>query len=538
MSYDHIKRNFPEGFTDVQQPCEQEKYRYNHEKNDDKLLWDEMECNNEQQFEELLEDLVKEHEADGMYIILAQILSLIRIEKYDMAFVGLHYILKVADNCVEERDPFIKGILGDILTQLFSVAIDNMDDLDQMYLATIGFMCDGEESGFRTYIQEIIIRDYERITEKVLHMNSHDLILEYCYCLLKYDLDQQLTSLMIHIIEIEWPFLEANIGEKQFAKFLWYAYYLKLDDKFVDISSCGNIDGITSQHRDIMLYKKYYELKNSVSPSKDRVMELKQLFEQSQLFRRKEKIRVWGSIKCYMDPLLQSLDRSKKTIPNRKITTKIVQIKKKVEWCPYCVEIKLTKQEFIVQGRNRITYELGRQIVFPLLTCEKCKRTFVNHEMKEQLCKALEPDEIKIYSYSRMVIEPASPTLPRTVKYAPIAEPDDSNSTYFAWPSTEASESNGEAAQESNFRQETDLYRLGYRITGLNRYGRWDVLVRRAIPSMTLKEIVYTIARNVRLRKSQSGGRVKYAHAIAEWEHDLKRLKDEYYHYNFDWPRY
>ncbi|SDO86877.1 hypothetical protein SAMN04487897_1257 [Paenibacillus sp. yr247] len=109
---------------------------------------------------------------------------------------------------------------------------------------------------------------------------------------------------------------------------------------------------------------------------------------------------------------------------------------------------------------------------------------------------------------------------------------------YFAWPSTEAKESQGQSDKEGNFREETDLHRLGYRITGLNRIQRWDVLVRKVIPKMTLKEIVYTIARNVRLRKSQAGGKTKFAYAIAEWEHDLKSLKQEYYKSNFSWPQY
>lgn len=42
---------------------------------------------------------------------------------------------------------------------------------------------------------------------------------------------------------------------------------------------------------------------------------------------------------------------------------------------------------------------------------------------------------------------------------------------------------------ETTFKEETALHRLGYKITGLNRTERWDVLVRKAIPQSFLKTL-------------------------------------------------
>jgi hypothetical protein len=108
----------------------------------------------------------------------------------------------------------------------------------------------------------------------------------------------------------------------------------------------------------------------------------------------------------------------------------------------------------------------------------------------------------------------------------------------FEWPSTEAEETTSPGSNDGLFKEESNLRRLGYRITGLNRLQRWDILVRKVIPRLPLKEIVYTIANNVKLRKRQVGGKDKFAYAISEWEHDLKRLKQEYYKSNFTWPQY
>jgi hypothetical protein len=108
----------------------------------------------------------------------------------------------------------------------------------------------------------------------------------------------------------------------------------------------------------------------------------------------------------------------------------------------------------------------------------------------------------------------------------------------FRWPGTEAPESPGDGDSEGEFQHETDLHRMGYRITGLSRARRWDVLTI-AVPRLGLKQVVETIANHIRLRKAQVGGADKYSHAIGEWEHDLKKLRSTYYRgsrANFQWP--
>ncbi len=111
--------------------------------------------------------------------------------------------------------------------------------------------------------------------------------------------------------------------------------------------------------------------------------------------------------------------------------------------------------------------------------------------------------------------------------------------TTFPWPSTEAEESTGAGEFEAEFRAETRLHKQGYRITGLSRADRWEVLRTKAVPNLGLEEVANTIARHCRTRKRQVGGRQKFSHAITEWEHDLARLKKEMYPGHgpwFAWP--
>lgn len=88
-------------------------------------------------------------------------------------------------------------------------------------------------------------------------------------------------------------------------------------------------------------------------------------------------------------------------------------------------------------------------------------------------------------------------------------------------------------------KEQTDLHKLGYRITGISRAKRWRVLTEVAMPKLGLKTVASTIANHCRMRRAQSGGEDRYAYAIAEWEHDLLRLKREFYDHGshaFTWP--
>lgn len=90
--------------------------------------------------------------------------------------------------------------------------------------------------------------------------------------------------------------------------------------------------------------------------------------------------------------------------------------------------------------------------------------------------------------------------------------------------------------EDSLFSEQSELNKMGYRISGSTREERWEVL-RRAIPALGLKKVVNIISANVRIRKRQKNGELKYQNAIAEWEYDLNQLKKKYYYDGFKWPK-
>ncbi|MBT2661657.1 hypothetical protein [Bacillus sp. ISL-45] len=81
---------------------------------------------------------------------------------------------------------------------------------------------------------------------------------------------------------------------------------------------------------------------------------------------------------------------------------------------------------------------------------------------------------------------------------------------------------------EGRFSDESDLHKLGYKITGLSRYKRWDILKNKAIPQLGLDRTVNIISGLIETRKLQEDGDIKFANAINEWNHDLSMLADYY----------
>jgi len=109
----------------------------------------------------------------------------------------------------------------------------------------------------------------------------------------------------------------------------------------------------------------------------------------------------------------------------------------------------------------------------------------------------------------------------------------------WQWPSTEAVETTRGGDDGRDRAEIGELRARGYQITGLTTRDRWGILVGRCLPDLGLERVAYIIAGLVKNAKRQTNGRIRYQHAIEEWESDLARLKREFYvpeARTFRWP--
>ncbi|OMD42672.1 hypothetical protein [Paenibacillus odorifer] len=533
------KENFDLGLNSVRSTFDQLEVWYREVNSENKILWEViLEIGSEAVWDKLFNALTDKHRDDSAAFIIKKIRELLERDKYSLALFGLNHLLIITNN--EEPSEFDKLSITLILDQMLSMDISDLDEMDRLLIDIMRWMKIASNSKLRGSVHEYLHANHAKVNQLIADTNSPDLILAYLYTLLAFDCYSPMRNMMEYLLDKEWPFLDTKLQEEQFAHFLWMSFYLSMDNVLLRVSKQSDYFVEQANLPEIILYKKYYAAKINRKNDDKTLEDIVALMTRGLIFEEPEKTKLWDEIIRFLQTRVNTSISTPELQTNIKKAEDIWQIKNKTDHCPHCSQSKLVKAKFLVDGFKKKSAQVQKQVMFELLTCERCLKVYTYDILNKNLNLALEPYKCKVkldpidYPPKKEVVKPIK-TIAKKVVTMPTAS---ITSGYFKWPSTEANESQGQSDREGNFREETDLHRLGYRITGLNRNQRWDVLVRKAIPKITLKEIVYTIARNIRLRKSQAGGKTKFAYAIAEWEHDLKRLKQEYYKSNFTWPQY
>lgn len=542
MNYCTFYDQFHQNFLNLQESFERMDSIFRETNSENELLWDVIcEYGNKDLLKKIFGQMVKLYHKQSISAVLNRTLLLLESSKLTLVIVGFRHLLH---NPYQDQltNDSLQLLFHEVLNRALYEAIPEDEEADQLYDEVFEFINDAALSKFRETVHEYLHSNHQKLSQLVIDTNSPNTILGYIRCLLSYDLYTGLRAVFDILLEKEWPFLDSNLEEEQFARFLWYAHYLDKDDWMLDVSKESIRFLTVSVVPEISLYQKYYELKNAKSLSETSINDFLALSNAGTLFNATEKEKLLEEVNRFLLSTRETAVVSE--VRNESpLAMEIWQVKNATKQCPTCKVGELGKDIFIVEGKTK-SGEVAKRVQAELMFCNDCNRIYTYDNMKQKLYRRLDPYKINIQ------LDPIDYPVNRTNKMTSV--PSISNASlaitpshisqttveYFKWPSTEVRESQGHSDSQSNFREETELHRLGYKITGLNRSKRWDILVRKAIPSLPLKEIVCTIARNVRLKKSQSGGKTKYAYAISELEHDLKRLKEEYYKYNFTWPQY
>ncbi|WP_298825353.1 hypothetical protein [uncultured Planococcus sp.] len=151
------------------------------------------------------------------------------------------------------------------------------------------------------------------------------------------------------------------------------------------------------------------------------------------------------------------------------------------------------------------------------------KEIYMVNEEFEKLLKRYSPLVIKYRQFSNIIHNDLKK---KNVEKANVQ----SNSDDVKQPSLYA------PTKDTLFSEQSELNKMGYRISGSTRGERWKVL-ERAVPELGLRKVVTIISANIRIRKRQLSDEQKYQHAITEWEYDLNRLNEKYYRGEFKWPK-
>ncbi|SDO86850.1 hypothetical protein SAMN04487897_1256 [Paenibacillus sp. yr247] len=220
-------------------------------------------------------------------VLLEKIRELLEQNKYSLAIVGLNHLLIIPKN--EDLMEKVQVSISNILDWMFSMNISDLDEMDRLLIETTRWMKMAARTNLRDSVHEYLHANHVKLNQFIADTNSPDLILAYLHTLLSFDFYNPMRVMMEYLLGVEWPFLDSKIQEEQFADFLWIAFYLSMDDVLIEISKESGRFIEQVQSPEILLYKKYYDVKNNREHHSQRSENIVALMDQSRLFEESEK---------------------------------------------------------------------------------------------------------------------------------------------------------------------------------------------------------------------------------------------------------
>lgn len=405
----------------------------------------------------------------------------------------------------DAADLFLKLVKPILMTEKITES-----EHDQLISEVIKLLSKMTDAPFYKTMNKFIKLKHEKILENVLFRNVPNIITEYMRMLLLLNHKEKVKESLIHILKIEWGFLDSSLTKEDFEFFLWYGYLFDLDEELIDQSS-SSLQWFNENSPGLSLY--FYFSKESNKEKYDFKLnrflsgEVLNKFEKNLIVRkiteeRKSLFSTFEKITEHIKPLIVIDKQIYPLIFNKfKLRNKKVKI-------PLYQKNKL----------NQIYYYIETDAVF---YSELISEFFILVEDYKKLEKQYSPLIIKtksVYSLSNLELNKSLEDIK------------------FAWPTTDVNpDIEYIEPDEKKLNDKSELNLLGYRITGINREQRWTIL-EKAVPKLGLKRVAYTISYNVKLRKGQKNGEKKYQYAISEWEYDLSKLKKHFYKQDFKWP--
>lgn len=369
--------------------------------------------------------------------------------------------------------------------------------------------------------------EHTAVFDYIVLTQNKTLIKKYLKVLLMFDLMHELKSSLITIIDSQWYKLESRLNDKDFAFLLWYSYLFGFDEDLIDYSKIS----LKSFNKEIIELNLYFYLNDAIRINKE-ILALKiEEFRKTSIFNSNEKKLV-----------IEKIKKSLTDKPNNE-TAAALEPKQKPEKAvvkrrPYNNKLYVIDEKNVNHFINK--YKLKRTNVY--LPLYKGLRDSIATGYTDKMAFA-SPDNSKVFltrKEVKQIMNENGNLTPKVREYTDSVSRDEKKKkkeikNAFEWPVTEIYQQKHDR-QDSILNDKSALMVMGYKITGLTRQKRWEIL-QRAVPKLGLKKVAYTIASHIKLRKGQKNGRNKFSYSISEWEYDLSKLKSVYYKKDFNWPQ-
>ncbi|MYL35571.1 hypothetical protein GLW05_18500 [Pontibacillus yanchengensis] len=369
--------------------------------------------------------------------------------------------------------------------------------------------------------------------------NSPEAITEMVRCYFTYALKEEL-QLIYNDLLIEWEFIDYDISEQQLSTILNIALIIGRDMELLDKMD-STLKYLEEPGTGLSLYQLYYDLNNGVidySTGKEKFDNIKNKTtviancEQHRLLSLLEHTLLKEHSEI-MDNTENKLKENKEEVTKQEVpsikTVKKLPIKTKFHPKKNVPFEKVSVSLAIYKFKNSKNIHEYSQTY--LLKSKGYQEYFITMKQLRKLKRDKEGYWIEVvYLDENFNFDKKS-----MLNLKDSIEPQQ-NDKNFKWPTTEINEETSESENNIDLNSKSALRDLGYRITGLSRKERWDILANKAVPKLGLKRVANMIAYLVRGRKSMKDGIKRNRNSITEWEYDLQKLKDKYYRKDFVWP--
>ncbi|OOE12491.1 hypothetical protein [Fictibacillus arsenicus] len=408
----------------------------------------------------------------------------------------------------------------------------NKDYSNECYYLALKLLNSLYYSSVKNQVEEFFRYKHSSFEGNVYERFSLPLILELLKSYLLYGKRNELLDIYLDTINDFDYFSSEKINSLIFSKFLWYGVYLENEKEF--INCCKDTTVFLNEDRaEVVLYPLVLEMMQNKDVSKDYKIKIENLLNEITDLDSSEKEIIFNFIKKKLLINLP-LKMHDKEMVNSKISTKNTPMFNTVHFLEDTNENNGFREKeilFAIYHNLNKSSSPKNYFVIKAFIKPNDQKAYVNREQVLQIIKLRKGGwaNVEGYPLSTIINKKQVNIMNSKLKI---------NNDLFKWPTTEIIQNNNlESTNSNDFLNTTsELAKLGYRITGLNREKRWNVL-QTAVPKLGLKRVANIIAYNVRLRKKQKNGAIKNSYSIGEWEYDLGRLKSKYYKNEFVWPK-
>lgn len=381
--------------------------------------------------------------------------------------------------------------------------------LDSLIKQAINYGIKSIDTNGEKLFRDLLRSKHTEIFTALLDRNESNLIRDYFRLLLVFKQEKTLKEALEHIITVEWSFLLSTITEEDFEFYFWYSYLFNSEQGILESVKDFYPQGMQNE-KDFDLY---YQATKLAGVTEESYRVSRNAFRSNKNFTNLERNMV-----------LKKVDS--------RIKQRLLSGVQAHEAPVYII----TASEY---GKLKQTLGLQRKRVkLPLYQRGKPNQIYLYKEIDVWFSKDRGRAFLANKDY-RAFSDQIAPLVIKTGEMRYTIPPEEQvkvQSDSFAWPPTEVKTTKENLLSDEKILNETsELKKLGYQITGVTRAKRWQAL-ELAVPKLGLKKVVGIISYNILLRKGQKNGERKFSYAIAEWEHDLGKLKKHYYRSDFKWP--